>query len=109
MFFSDYPRGHVNSFFLWWFPATNTLPVALALPVPFPFARGGGPVSLLCLPPRPLPRRVPALFAAIPLTGLSGMKALLASFQQTTPHPRPACETLTRRQASVCNQLIYSL
>lgn len=91
---SDYPRGLSNCLWLWWFPAPHPLPVAPALTVPFLLAQRRRPVSLLRLPPRPLPRRLPAAFAAIALVRLPGMKALLASFQQTTPHPRPACQSL---------------
>jgi hypothetical protein len=87
MFCSDYPRGVVNCLWLWWFPAFDALPVAPALPVPFLLARCRRPVSLLRLPPRPFPRRLPAMLAAIALARLSRMKALLASLQQTTPGP----------------------
>ncbi len=84
------PRGVVNCLWLWWFPPFDALPVTPALPVPFLLARPCRPVSLLCLPPRPLPRRLPAALAAIALACLPRMKALLASLQQTAPHPRPA-------------------
>jgi len=94
MFCSDYPRGLINYLWLRWFPAFDKLPVALALPVPFLFARRGGPVSLLRLPPRPLPRCLPAALTAVALACLVGMKALLAPFQQTTPRARPACRSL---------------
>src|SRR5260370_39444151 len=90
MFASDDPRGLVNYFWLWWFPVFDALPVALASTVPLPFAGRRRPVSLLRLPLRPFPCRIPAPFAAIALTRLPRMKALLASFQQTTAPPRPA-------------------
>jgi hypothetical protein len=94
MFCSDYPRGVVNCLWLWWFPALEALPVALALPVPFLLACPCRPVALLCLPPRPLPRRLPTALAAIALARLPRMKALLASLQQIPPHPRPAGQSL---------------
>src|SRR5471030_1982148 len=94
MFCSDYPRGTVNCLWLWWFPAFDALPVAPALPVPFLLACPCRPVSLLRLPPRPLPRRLPAALAAIALARLPRMKALLASFQQTSTHPRPTGQSL---------------
>jgi hypothetical protein len=55
-----------------------------------PFARPRRPVSLLRLPPRPFPRCLPAALAAVALACLPGMKALLACFEQATPHARPA-------------------
>src|SRR5580658_847378 len=91
---SDYPRGLVNCLWLWWFPAFDPLPVAPPLPVPFLLPRPARPVSLLRLPPRPLPRRLPAVLAAIVLVRLPGMKALLASLQQTSTLPRPAGQSL---------------
>src|SRR5947209_7279270 len=94
MFRSDYPRGLVNWLRVRWLPASDPLPVALALDVPFPFARLRGSVSLLRLPPRPFPRRLLAARAAIALRCLSWVKALLTSFQQTQPCPRPARQTL---------------
>src|SRR6266852_3971701 len=94
MFCSDYPRGVVNCLWLWRFPAVDAFPVAPALPVPFPLARYRRPVSLLRLPPRPLPRRLPAALAAIALACLPSLKALLASLPQTTPHPGPAGQSL---------------
>src|SRR6202142_2905542 len=94
MFCSDYPRGLVNWLWLWWFPAFDALPVTPVLPVPFSLARRRRAVSLLRLPPRPLPRRLPAALAAIALARLPRIKALLASLQQTTPHPRPAGQSL---------------
>jgi len=94
MFGSDYPRGRVNCFWLWWFPAFDPLPVAPALPVPFLLARRRLPVSLLSFPARPSPRRLAAPLAAIALPCLVRMKALLASFQQTQACPRPACRSL---------------
>ena len=74
----------------WWFSAPDALPVAPALPVPLLFAGRRGPVSLLGLPPRPCPRRLPALLAAIALPRMSRPKALLTSFEQTPPGPWPA-------------------
>jgi len=94
MFCSDYPRGLVNCFWLWWFPASNPLPVAPVLSGPSLFACPRRPVSLLRLPPRPFPRCLPAALATIALACLPGMKALLASFEQTAPHARPACQSL---------------
>jgi len=94
MFGSDYPRSLVNCLWLCWFPAFDPLAVAPALTVPLLLARCRRPVSLLRLPPRPLPRRLPAMFAAIALTLLPGMKAMLASLQQTTAHPRPTGQSL---------------
>src|ERR1017187_4161082 len=88
MFGSDYHRRVLNCFWLWCFPAFDALPVAPALPVALPFARRRLPICLLGFPARPPPRRLPAARAAIPLTCLPGMNALLASFQQTTTHPR---------------------
>ena len=66
------------------------MPVAPALPAAFLFARRRGPVFLLALPPRPYPRRLPAMLAAIALPRVSRPKAPLASFEQTSPQPRPA-------------------
>src|SRR2546425_8595747 len=94
MFGSDYPRGVVNCLWLWGFPAFDAFPVSLALPVALLLARLGRPVSLLCLPSRPSLRRFPALCAAISLARLPGMKALLASFQQTRAGSRPAGQSL---------------
>src|SRR5271169_4609105 len=94
MFCSDDPRGLVNSFWLWRFPAFHALPVAQALTVPLLLAGPGRPVSFLGLPARPFPRRFPALFAAITLARLPGIEALLAPFQETTPHPRSARQSL---------------
>src|ERR1039457_996272 len=94
MFCSDYPRGLVNCLWLWGFPAFHALPVAPALTVPLLLAGPGRPVSFLGLPSRPFPRRFPALFAAITLGRLPRMKALLASLQQTAPHPRPTGQSL---------------
>src|SRR6266542_2891032 len=90
MFRSDYPRGVVNCLWLWCFPAFDALPVAPALAVSFLPARRRRPVSLLRLPARPFPRRLPAPFAAVALARLSGMEALFAPFQQTRAGSRPA-------------------
>jgi hypothetical protein len=87
LFLSDYPRRFLNRFWFWWFQTLDALPVALALTVAFGLARCGVPISLLGFPPRPLPRRFPTLLAAIPLAHLPRTKTLIASFQQTTPHP----------------------
>jgi len=90
MFCSDDPRGVANYLWLWWFPGFDALAVALALPVAFLLARRRRPVPLLRLPLRPLPRRLPAMPAAIALARLPGTKALLAPFEQTIPHARSA-------------------
>jgi len=90
MFGSDYPRGVVNCLWLRWFPAFDAFAITPALTVPLLSPCRRFPVSLLVLPPRPLPRRFPALFAAITLACLPGTKSLLASLQQTPPFPRPA-------------------
>jgi len=103
MFGSDYPRGLVNCFWLWWFPALDQFPVAPALAVAFLLARRRLPVALLRLPPLPLPRLLPALLAAIALARTPRMKALLASFQQTTPLPRPT------RQSPPPSLLIFGM
>ena len=87
---SDYPRGVWNCFTCRWFSVPDTLPIALALPVPLLFAGRSVPVSLLGFPPRPGPRRLPALLAAIALPRMSRPKVLLTSFEQTPPGPWPA-------------------
>ena len=89
MFGSDYPRGVVNCFWLWCFPAFDSFAVASALPVPLLLAHRRLPISLLGFPPRPFSSRLPAALAAITLACLLRMKTLLASFQQTAPRPRP--------------------
>src|SRR5277367_1686825 len=94
MFCSDYPRRVVNCLWFWRYPTLDALPVAPALPVPFLLARRRLPIALLRLPPRPFPRSLLTVLAAIALACLPGMKALLASLQQTTPHARPACRAL---------------
>jgi hypothetical protein len=94
LFVSDYPRSLANCLRLWGLSAADPLPVAHALAVAFLFARRGRPVLLLRLPPRPLPRCLPAARGAIALVCLPGMEPLLASFQQTASHPWPACQTL---------------
>src|SRR5271157_125120 len=94
MFCRDYPRGFVNCFSILRFPASDPLPVALALTVASLLALLRRPVPSLRLPPRPSPRGLPAALAAIALACLPGMKALLASFEQTAPHARPACQSL---------------
>jgi hypothetical protein len=60
------------------------------LPVPLLFAGRSVPVSLLGFPPRPGPRRLPALLAAIALPRMSRPKVLLTSFEQTLPGAGPA-------------------
>jgi hypothetical protein len=65
------------------------------LPVALLFARRRGPIDLLCLPPRPRPRRLPARLAAITLPRPSWPKALLTSFEQTPPGTRPARQPFT--------------
>jgi len=60
------------------------------LPVPLLFAGRSVPVSLLGFPPRPGPRRLPALLAAITLPRMSRVKALFTSFEQTLPGSWPA-------------------
>jgi len=65
MFGSGYPRGAVNCFRLWWFPALDAFPVAPTLTVSLLSPRRRFPVSLLVLPSRPLPRRLPAVLAAV--------------------------------------------
>ena len=87
---SDYPRGVWNCFTCRWFSVPDALPIALALPVPLLFAGRSVPVSLLGFPPRPSPRRLPALLAAIALPRMSRPKVLLTSFEQTLPGARPA-------------------
>ena len=87
---SDYPRGIRNDFASWWFSAPDPLPVTPALPIPFLFTRRRVPVALLGFPPRPGPRRLPALLTAIALPRMSRPKVLLTSFEQTPPGPWPA-------------------
>ena len=60
------------------------------MPVPLLFAGRSVPVSLLGFPPRPGPRRLPALLAAIALPRMSRPKLLLTSFEQTLPGAGPA-------------------
>ena len=72
------------------FPLFGALPVPPALPIAFFFARRRRPVALLGLPSRPLPRRLPALWAAIALTRRNGTKTPIAAFQQTAARPRRA-------------------
>ena len=91
---SDYPRGIWNCFTCRWFSVSDTLPIAPALPVPLLFAGRRVPVSLLGFPPRPSPRRLPALLAAIALPRLPWPKVLLTSFEQTPPGPWPAHQPL---------------
>jgi hypothetical protein len=87
---SDYPRGVWNCLTCRWFSVPDTLPIAPALPVPLLSAGRSVPVSLLGFPPRPGPRRLPALLAAIALPRMSRPKVLLTSFEQASPRPGPA-------------------
>src|SRR5262245_56496923 len=89
MFRRDYPRGFVNWLCFWWFPSLYALPVTPALVVALGPACDRRPVLPLGRPSRPLPRRLPALLAAIVLTRLPRTKALLAPFEQTPSHSRP--------------------
>jgi hypothetical protein len=88
--YSDYPRGFRNGILLRWFSLFDTLAVTPTLPIAFFFTRRGRPVTLLGLPPRPLPRRLPARLAAIALARFHRTKPLVATFQQTAACPRPA-------------------
>src|SRR5579862_8402415 len=105
----DYPRGFVNCSWLWWIPASHPLPVSSALTVPLLLARRRLPVSLLGFKARPFSCRFPAPLAAITLTRLPRMEALVAAFEQTPPHPRPTCPALVPTSrlifARVCNSL----
>ena len=56
----------------------------------FCFGRRRRPITLLRLPPRPLPRRLPAFWAAIALARRHRTKTPLTAFQQTGARPRPA-------------------
>jgi hypothetical protein len=94
MFLSDYPRAIANRLRFWSFPAFDALAVASALPVASLFATGCLAVLLLRLPPRPLPRLLPALRAAIALARVPRMHTLLAAFQQTAPCSRPPSPAL---------------
>jgi hypothetical protein len=87
---SDYPRGVWNCLTCRWFSVPDALPIAPALPVPLLFAGRSVPVSLLGFPPRPGPRRLPALLTAIALPRMSRPKVLLTSFEQTPPGAWPA-------------------
>ena len=110
MGFSDYPRDVVNWRWLWWFPAFDAFPIALALPVALLSPRRRFPVSLLVLPSPPFPRCFPALRAAISLLRPLWTKTLFAAFQQAAPRPPPAppslllfglaCKTLGRAHGS---------
>ena len=79
-----------NGLACWWFSVPDALPVTPALPVTLLFARRRGPIALLGLPPRPGPRRLPALLAAITLPRPPRSKPLLTSFEQAPPGSRPA-------------------
>ena len=85
------------------------MPVAPALPVAFLFAPRRGPVSLLALPPRPYPRRLPAMLAAIALPRVSRPKAPLASFEQTSPRPRPARQPFVLTALLICGMACRTL
>ena len=88
MFRSDDPRTLLNCPCFCRFPALEALPVAPVLPLALLLPRCRFPVSLLRLPPRPLPRSRPAGITAIPLTRMPRRKALFASLQKTVPRPR---------------------
>src|SRR5438309_9707612 len=114
MFGSDYPRRVVKCLWLRWFPALDALAVASALPVPFLLAQRRFPVSFLSFPARPFPCRFPASLAAVALARLPGMKALLATFQQTAPHSGPAvngccCSTCTRVSFPIDHTYTYNV
>lgn len=90
-----YPRSVVIRLRLWWFAALDALSIPPTLISPLRFAGLRGPISLLRLPSRPFPRRLPAFRAAVTLVRLPRMKGLVASFQQTTPCTRPASWSLS--------------
>src|ERR1035438_5279828 len=96
LFVSDYPRGIVNCFWLWCFPAFGALSVATVLTVPFLLARRRLPVSLLCLPPRPFSCLLPAVLAAIPLACVPRMKALVTPFEERSEERRVGKECRSR-------------
>lgn len=85
---SDYPRGVRNPFTGGGFPLPDALPVAPALSVSFLFSRLRASVLTLGLPPRPFPRLLPALAAAVALPPMLRTEALFASFEQTLPRAR---------------------
>src|ERR1051325_2336367 len=90
-------RGHGNCLRLWWFPPFDTLAVASTLAVAFLLATRRRSVLLLRLPPRPLPRFLPARRAAIALARLPRMKTMLTAFKQTAPGPRCGRRSLPSR------------
>jgi hypothetical protein len=83
VFLRDYPRSLVNHFWLGWFPALDTLPVAPALPIRLVLASRRFPVALLRLPPSPLPHLPPTPLAAIALACSLRSKTLCALLPQT--------------------------
>ena len=88
---SDDPRGFRNG--LWLrrlFALFDAFAVTPALPLAFFFRRRRRPITLLRLPPRPLPRRLPALRATVALARRHRTKTPLTTFQQTGARPRPA-------------------
>ena len=88
---SDDPRGFRNGLWLrHLFPLFDAFAVTPALLTAFFLGCGRRPVTLLRLPPRPLPRRLPAFWAAIALVRRHGTKTPLTAFQQTGARPRPA-------------------
>jgi len=94
-FLSDDPRSFRNHFFLHQVPAFDALPVAPALAVPFLFSGRRRPIGLPRLPLSPLPRRLPARWAAIALARMPRTKALLASLEQTHARTRSAHRPLS--------------
>ena len=88
---SDDPRGFRNG--LWLrrlFALLDAFAVSPALLLAFCFGRRRRPVTLLRLPSRPLPRRLPTFCAAIALARRHRTKTPLTAFQQTGARPRPA-------------------
>jgi len=72
----------------WLWAVSDALAITPALPVALLFPHRRRPVTLLCLPARPCPRRLPAPLAAIALTRLPRAETPFTSFQQTTPGAR---------------------
>src|SRR6516165_1899898 len=90
MFLRDYPRRLANRLWLGWFAALDPFPVAAALPVAFLLTGRALSVTLLRFPPRPFPRFLPAVLAAIPLARLPRSKLLLAPSEQTMSRSQPS-------------------